>query len=132
MEVSTNRTWSWRSEKIAEFLAFPLLPLWLTAAVCDGLLRAMQAWKVGGATLSSLLPPFFFLALPPLFYLALFVMNVPVTAARRNGWFFGAAPHIDPTLMWRLLNPNLIKWELVARCSPTIIALTVFRYNGVN
>eukprot|EP01037_Dinobryon_pediforme_P018492 gene18492-18769_t len=39
--------------------------------------------------------------------------KVPFAEAHLHGWFFAATEHVDPLLMWKLIDVTLIDWNLL-------------------
>mmetsp|Transcript_16124 Transcript_16124/g.22214 ORF Transcript_16124/g.22214 Transcript_16124/m.22214 type:complete len:311 (-) Transcript_16124:1359-2291(-) len=122
LEVATSRPWSWRPERLADFLfSDSVYPFWLVALAFELLLRVLLLLFS-----APLLPPFYFVAVPGAFYLGLWGCGVSLEQAHAAGWFFERAEQASPLLMWQLLDPRLVDWGLVLACLPTVMALTVF------
>jgi hypothetical protein len=123
VEVSCDRSWEWSLSSFAAFAQTSVAVHWLASLAFVALLRILLA-----VFNAPLLPPFYFVAIPPAFYLILLVCGVSQQQAREQNWFFPAAENVDPLLIWELIDIRLVNWKAVSDCIPTIIALSLFRY----
>jgi sulfate permease, SulP family len=123
MEAATAKPWEWRAEYLMNYLSnMNIAQYWMISLAFELLLRVLAKTRLNG----PLLPPFFFISIPPVFYLALLILEIPVSQARANGWFFEAAENVNPMLMWELMDVRKVDWTAVASTIPTILALTIF------
>jgi SulP family sulfate permease len=126
VEVSCDRSWEWSVTSIAAFAQTSVAVHWLASLAFVALLRVLLA-----VFNAPLLPPFYFVAIPPAFYLLLVVCGITQLQARQQNWFFPAAENVDPLLIWELIDFRVVNWKAVGDCIPTIIALSLFRYQAV-
>lgn len=120
-EVSTGTPFLWSAEGLRTYAAAEVRGLWAVALALVFLLNVLLHF-----IRRPLLPPFYFLSITPLFYLALWALGVPQEVAREGQWLFAFPPETSPTLMWDVFVLSDVRWDVILRSMPTMIAMTVF------
>jgi len=88
-----------------------------------GLLAGLILTLVSRKAKSDLTLPFVMVGIPALFYVAIYATGLGLDGARTGGWVGEVAPPVLIGDLFRLIDFELVRWDLLPKCVPTWIGM---------